>query len=1270
MKVVENPAKQFEEAIWCRKQYLDSARVHYLSALAGLSGGKKEQTEISHSSSGSSLLLQDYGFIEAERSSAPGEQEQRQGHNGVVKACEKDLKSVKLQVNRTLARNRNTKSKIDEMFCKLGNFEKEIEYNYARSESDDANGPLPKTLAECSSLHRMVESLKAELEILKKEHAELNEIDAGAEFAVPKSKRENGRCLVERDKSRQISEEVIQDNDMKIKDKGRKRELEVEKASSEVEKRPRVVLDVDEAREEALSTLNQSKCSPEGNYPAYVSTSESSARIMMSEDELEPVSQQMGKSARLVRETLAEATGVEGEKCVGTSEFSIRDFVFSTRNKDISLNWPFSQKNLQLCMRHGVKDVLPPFQPMDSVRESSIKRCLAEKSLISEESTVDKKASILKNNHVSGLDHSWDQELAEGYRDSDSLPIGGERDPAYKAVATANSQSEVESVSTSNLPLSEVSDDREGAASAADNKTKGSTSRFSNKKYRVSMKMRINSKRNTPEDITSACTVPSEAISSKICPVCENFSSSSNTTLNAHIDQCLTSQPAPIWMKSSKLMKPRVKQRKVRLMTDICATALCCTLEDLDRRNGTHWATNEDFPLEDADVPTKQKNIGKSSRHINNVDDGSVYIDSSGTKIRILSKLNDTPSLSKVSEDARPKKQSRKTKRNKFFSPNRKKRLTKHLMHQKVTRQRKRFSSLKGKGHSTEACGAEEAVQAVGDKHIERHQPASYVKELKAQERSHHGVAETGRWISPPLKSNLLQKKVSEANTKFSRNEILAKDDSLTGTDQVGSAQVEPRGIPSKIHLNFPKSNDNHDSYGCVRSSMKGIPDDREFIVPVSSSSLAVGVNETRLRTALDPELEKVPDVSCQSNSLKQGPLRSEANGNSKEPGLSGEHEMFYGNVAGAERSEMKTGNYIINFGHASIFPEVDPIPIPGPPGSDLPSFSDMGSEDLHSNSLSSSLAQLSRDGDDIVNGDLSGSPLSATSTLSNLGRSRKEDFTVDRPESFSASLLIPDSVYPGWLGASSGPLPAISTVSPQYTAAADAERVACVNSSAKGMINLGGGPTTLNHDNQQGCCSQEEVTQSIMSAQESQLLGWRPTSSKSFSRGKHVYSILGGQLTGFNDRLAVYSSTSYHNLETAHQSITSLETTIEAADPSLRTGDCSSASPAPILRLMGKDLMISNGVDTDISRSQAAINVSMNKLIKRSWEPQSYQNPTYMRPLLHGQDPHLLPLRQFDVDSSNVMHSFGSHNQALGTMYINERMHASLSVLGTAHLQ
>ncbi|KAJ1385809.1 hypothetical protein SESBI_41318 [Sesbania bispinosa] len=43
--------------------------------------------------------------------------------------------------------------------------------------------------------------------------------------------------------------------------------------------------------------------------------------------------------------------------------FSIRQYVSAWRQKNISGNWPFPEKYLQMCLERGIKDVLPPFEP-------------------------------------------------------------------------------------------------------------------------------------------------------------------------------------------------------------------------------------------------------------------------------------------------------------------------------------------------------------------------------------------------------------------------------------------------------------------------------------------------------------------------------------------------------------------------------------------------------------------------------------------------------------------------------------------------------------------------------------------------------------------------------------------------------------------------------------------------------------------------------------------------------------------------------------------
>ncbi|KAI4344860.1 hypothetical protein L6164_012047 [Bauhinia variegata] len=50
--------------------------------------------------------------------------------------------------------------------------------------------------------------------------------------------------------------------------------------------------------------------------------------------------------------------------------FSIRQYVVSLRPKNIYACWPFTEKYLQLCLNHGLKDVLPPIELPTTLAES------------------------------------------------------------------------------------------------------------------------------------------------------------------------------------------------------------------------------------------------------------------------------------------------------------------------------------------------------------------------------------------------------------------------------------------------------------------------------------------------------------------------------------------------------------------------------------------------------------------------------------------------------------------------------------------------------------------------------------------------------------------------------------------------------------------------------------------------------------------------------------------------------------------------------------
>ena len=80
----------------------------------------------------------------------------------------------------------------------------------------------------------------------------------------------------------------------------------------------------------------------------------------------------------------------------------------------------------------------------------------------------------------------------------------------------------------------------------------------------------------------------------QVCPVCLNFTSTSNTALNAHIDHCLESV-LPSGNGEGRASKSRIKPRKMRSMVEICAVAAPRTLEDLELCS-ERWALNDTNP--------------------------------------------------------------------------------------------------------------------------------------------------------------------------------------------------------------------------------------------------------------------------------------------------------------------------------------------------------------------------------------------------------------------------------------------------------------------------------------------------------------------------------------------------------------------------------------------------------------------------------------------------------------------------------------------------
>ncbi|XP_038998140.1 uncharacterized protein LOC120123292 [Hibiscus syriacus] len=386
--------------------------------------------------------------------------------------------------------------------------------------------------------------------------------------------------------------------------------------------------------------------------------------------------------------------------------FSIRDYVFTARGNDIKKNWPFSPKNLQLCLKHGLKDPLPPFEILGTVTNQSLERCVVETSPFEKQTTRkfgDEPSG--SNDHVvleSSNDAYSNHNLAGTCIDNSSCRSGGEHGNDLPSTTASVSQADIDSVlvnKQSDLRLeTDITVEASAGVQAAGKarKTENST-RASGKKCRLIVKFGAQSEPKSTEDIASSSTMLSESMASKVCPVCKTFSSSSNTTLNAHIDQCLSDESTPKWTVDSKLTHHRIKPRKTRMMVDVYETAKPCTLEELDRRNGRCWATTSKIlgqdsgRLEISDERKKQRASSINPRDTGNV--GAVYFDDNGTKIRILSKSNDVPPVSKVGDDPGP---SKALKGSKLFSTKKKRRhSSKHHKYLKLAPQNRKLFSHK-----------------------------------------------------------------------------------------------------------------------------------------------------------------------------------------------------------------------------------------------------------------------------------------------------------------------------------------------------------------------------------------------------------------------------------------------------------------------------------------------------------------------------------------------------------------------------------------------
>ncbi|KAK4341970.1 hypothetical protein RND71_037786 [Anisodus tanguticus] len=358
------------------------------------------------------------------------------------------------------------------------------------------------------------------------------------------------------------------------------------------------------------------------------------------------------------------------------NKFSIREYVFRTRRTDIRTNWPFSQENLQFCLKHGATDLLPPFDQSvkDNRHVNILQGCAVDNRLTDKDNIVtSEKEHVKLDDDPLSTSSRCIPKLVVDYRNINSS--GSDRDKVFRSTITSRSCSESAERNrcSGKVLLPPMS-----------NKS-GSTVQPPAKKCKLIVKF---GDRNVEEENTTNSFMVSEVMASKVCPVCKTFTSSSNTTLNAHIDQCLSGESSTVkWTANPKVIKQyKIKPRKMRLMVDIYETAKCCTLEDLDRRNGTNWASNPRLYIRETEVPTVEKLEKAPPVSVEcTANEGAVYIDANGTKVRILSKFNDEqPASSKPVNDPLQKNSVDGDKRSKFILTKKRKKKNHIQKHHKL----------------------------------------------------------------------------------------------------------------------------------------------------------------------------------------------------------------------------------------------------------------------------------------------------------------------------------------------------------------------------------------------------------------------------------------------------------------------------------------------------------------------------------------------------------------------------------------------------------
>jgi DNA repair exonuclease SbcCD ATPase subunit len=286
----------------------------------------------------------------------------KQSYKSTLEESTKKLVALRNQFDPEVSRN--LESELAETMNEIGDLQKQMEnakasdlnsVNVVTSGLDGAKESLQKVAEEESSLRSLLESLKLELENVRKEHTEVKEKEAETEYIagnlhvkLRKSKSELEACLAEESKTRGLTEEMIatlrqlsaetenaqrEAEEMKNKAEELKNAAEATRIHlEEAEKKLKIATEqAEEAKAAEAKALDQIKTVSETTHAARSSISESGAKITLSRQEFESLSRKVEESDKL--SDMKVAAAMAQVEAVRASEFEALQRLEVTQNE-------------------------------------------------------------------------------------------------------------------------------------------------------------------------------------------------------------------------------------------------------------------------------------------------------------------------------------------------------------------------------------------------------------------------------------------------------------------------------------------------------------------------------------------------------------------------------------------------------------------------------------------------------------------------------------------------------------------------------------------------------------------------------------------------------------------------------------------------------------------------------------------------------------------------------------------------------------------------